>query len=114
MIEHTHPFAGGCKVFRFTLTQTLKTTRIRLVTAIFALIFFAGGMALNIILALAQGPSPIQNLYVVNTSDPEGGEQWIRRFSGSDPAQGIPPRQVWRRSRRKHRLHSRSCIAPFL
>ena len=21
MIEHTHPFAGGCKVFRFTLTQ---------------------------------------------------------------------------------------------
>ena len=84
MIEHTHPFAGGCKVFRFTLTQTLKTTRIRLVTAIFALIFFAGGMALNIILALAQGPSPIQNLYVVNTSDLEGSFEELqesRRFA---------------------------------
>ncbi len=84
MIEHTHPFAGGCKVFRFTLTQTLKTTRIRLVTAIFALILFAGGMALNIILALAQGPSPIQNLYVVNTSDLEGSFaelQESRRFA---------------------------------
>ena len=53
-------------------------------TAIFALIFFAGGMALNIILALAQGPSPIQNLYVVNTSDLEGSFaelQNSRRFA---------------------------------
>lgn len=65
-------FRGWTKVFRFTAAQTLKTTRIKAVTIILGIVLLIAAMILNVVLSLSQGPSPVQNVYIMNSSDLPG------------------------------------------
>ncbi len=74
-------FAGWRTVYRFTLVQTFKTTKIRRATILVGVILLLGAMMLNIALSLSQGPSSIQNLYWVNESDLTGDFSGLRQDS---------------------------------
>lgn len=71
-MEKQGAFHGWTKVFRFTAVQSLKTTKIKMVTIILGIVLLLASLILNVVLSLAQGPSPVQNVYIMNSSDLEG------------------------------------------